>query len=40
MAAADRDLSEGQFSNGCGKLDRDGAEADADYFLRLLDVVE
>lgn len=39
MAAAGRDLLEGQLSNGCGKVDRDGAEADADRSVRLLDLV-
>lgn len=36
----DRDLLEGQFSDGCGKFDRAGAEADADGFVRILDVVD
>lgn len=40
MAAADRDLLSGQVSDGCGKLDRNGAEADANGALRLLDVVD
>ncbi|CAM5258857.1 hypothetical protein SXANM310S_02564 [Streptomyces xanthochromogenes] len=40
MAAANRDLLEGEFSDGCGKLDRDGAEADADGSVGLLDVVD
>ncbi|MET8563569.1 hypothetical protein ABZV75_24390 [Streptomyces flaveolus] len=40
MAAAYRDLLESQFSDGCGKLDRDGAEADADGSVRLLGVVD
>ncbi len=40
MAAANGDLLEGQLSNGCGQLDRDGAEADADRPVRLLDVVD
>lgn len=40
MAAANLDLLEGQFSDGCGKLDWDGAEADADGSVRLLDVVD
>lgn len=40
MAAADRDLLEGEFSNECWKFDRDGAEADADRSVRLLDVVD
>lgn len=40
MAAANRDLVEGQFSDGCGKLDRDGAELDADGSVGLRDVVD
>ncbi|MGP3987044.1 hypothetical protein [Streptomyces sp. 3N207] len=40
MTAANLGLSEGQFSNGCGKLDRDGAKANADSSVRLLDVVD
>ncbi|MFE6743176.1 hypothetical protein [Streptomyces tubercidicus] len=31
---------EGQVGDGCGKLDRDGAEADVDGSVRLLDVVD
>ncbi|WP_159403856.1 hypothetical protein [Streptomyces sp. NRRL S-646] len=40
MAAVDRDLLEGEFSDGCRKFDRDGAEADADGSVRRLDVVD
>ncbi|MDH6523354.1 hypothetical protein M2163_000141 [Streptomyces sp. SAI-135] len=40
MAAADRDLSEGEFSDGCRKFDRDGAEVDADGSGRHLDVAD
>ncbi|MFD7064511.1 hypothetical protein [Streptomyces sp. NPDC059906] len=40
MAAANRDLLSGQISDGCGKLDRNGAEADAHGSVRLLDVVD
>ncbi|MFD4034771.1 hypothetical protein ACFWVP_30780 [Streptomyces sp. NPDC058637] len=40
MAAANLDLLEGQFSDGCRKLDRDRAEADADAAVRLVDVVD
>ncbi|MFE2597335.1 hypothetical protein ACFXCZ_12635 [Streptomyces sp. NPDC059396] len=40
MAAANRDLLQGQVSDGCGKLDRNGAEADVDGSVRLLDVVD
>ncbi|MFJ3310418.1 hypothetical protein ACIPSA_47080 [Streptomyces sp. NPDC086549] len=40
MAAANRDLAEGQFSDGSRKLDRDGAEADADGSVGFLDVVD
>ncbi|MFB7076519.1 hypothetical protein [Streptomyces sp. NPDC056308] len=40
MAAANLDLLEGEFSDGCGKLDRDGAEADADDSVGLLNVVD
>jgi hypothetical protein len=40
MAATDRDLLEGEFSDGCRKFDRDGAESDADGAVCLLDVVD
>ncbi|KPC86574.1 hypothetical protein ADL35_09780 [Streptomyces sp. NRRL WC-3753] len=40
MAAADRDLLEGRFGDGCRQLDRDGAEAEADCSVGLLDVVD
>ncbi|WP_329536911.1 hypothetical protein OG568_50880 (plasmid) [Streptomyces sp. NBC_01450] len=40
MTAANLGLPEGQFSDECGKFDRDGAEADADSSVRLLDVVD
>ncbi|GAA1928747.1 hypothetical protein [Streptantibioticus ferralitis] len=40
MAAANLDLLEGQFSDGCGQVHRDGAEADADRSVRLLDMVD
>ncbi|MEV0746620.1 hypothetical protein OG345_03115 [Streptomyces sp. NBC_01220] len=40
MAAANLDLLEGQFSDGCGQVYRDGAEADADHSVRLLHVVD
>ena len=40
MAASGRDLLEGQFSEGCGKHDRDGAEADADGSVGLVDVID
>jgi hypothetical protein len=40
MAAAERDLLECEFSDGCRECNRDGAEADADGSVRLLDVVD
>lgn len=40
MAAANRDLLLGQVSDGCGKLDLDDTEADADGSVRILDVVD
>jgi hypothetical protein len=40
MAAADLDLVEGEFSDGCGKPDRDGAEVDADRSAGLLDAID
>ncbi|MFD7105298.1 hypothetical protein [Streptomyces celluloflavus] len=40
MAAANHDLVEGQFGDGCGKLDWHGAEADAGCAVCLLDVVD
>lgn len=39
MAAANLDLVQGQFSDGCGKLDGDGAETATDACVCLLDVV-
>ncbi len=38
-AAANRDLLQHQFSDMCGELDRDVAEADADGSVRSLDLV-
>lgn len=40
MAAANCDLLEGQFSDGYGQLDRDGAEAYAGCSVCLFDVVD
>ncbi|MFB7919294.1 hypothetical protein [Streptomyces sp. NPDC056061] len=40
MAAAGRDLLSGQVSDWCGKLDRNGAEADANGSVRLLNVAD
>ncbi|MDX3232595.1 hypothetical protein [Streptomyces sp. ME19-01-6] len=40
MAAANFDLLEGQFSDGCGQVHWDGAEAGGDGSVRLLDVVD
>ncbi|MEU7599025.1 hypothetical protein AB0B79_39435, partial [Streptomyces sp. NPDC039022] len=40
MAPASRDLVEGELSDGAGQVDGDGAEADADGSVGLLDVVD
>ncbi|MFH8983481.1 hypothetical protein [Streptomyces varsoviensis] len=40
VTAAGRDLLSGQGSDGCRKLDRNGAEADANGSVSLLDVVD
>ncbi|MFE7045658.1 hypothetical protein ACFU9X_41530 [Streptomyces atratus] len=40
MAAANRDLSKGQFSERSGQVDRHVPEADADCSVSLFDVVE